>query len=261
MDSKVYEGKTRDERKRRDCLSPPTTTLWPPETESKHVSPEILPPPVTGDHIRALQGTGGGGRGGGASEDGEDEGRASTLMAGVMIFFTRWHKCLPPPYSSSYLLVALALQARHTRPIPHTHTHTHAMVRPPIKSKVVCFYWSFALTSGLSFWRLYLSASSWKFSVDKAQCFQLGENQAPGALAIFPPPPPPEPTFLPSLPLFPPHWLRDPPPLSSLAFHSPPSCRRRRRSVSAANYPHKTKVVAAVASLALGAAGPGPCQH
>lgn len=61
------------------------------------------------------------------------------------------------------------------------------MVRPPIKSKVVCFYWSFALTSGLSFWRLYLSASSWKSSVDNAQCFQLEENQTPGALAILPP--------------------------------------------------------------------------
>lgn len=72
----------------------------------------------------------------------------------------------------------------------HTHTSylTHTMVRPPIKSKVVCFYWSFALTSGLSFWRLYLSVSSWKSFVDNAQCFQLGENQTPGALAIFPPP-------------------------------------------------------------------------
>lgn len=69
------------------------------------------------------------------------------------------------------------------------------MLRPPIKSKVVCFYWSFALTSGLSFWRLYLSVSSWKSSVDNAQCFQLGENQTPGALAIFPPSPPGPPSF------------------------------------------------------------------
>lgn len=88
-------------------------------------------------------------------------------------------------------------------PAGNTHgptSHTHTMVRPPIKSKVVCFYWSFVLTSGLSFWRLYLSASSWKFSVDNAQCFQLGENQTPGVLAIFPPPPPPEPTSPPSFP-------------------------------------------------------------
>lgn len=123
-------------------------------------------------------------------------------MAPVMIFFRHRHKCPPssPPYSSFYLPVALALQAPHTCPTTHTHPHIHTMVRPPIKSKVVCFYWSFALTSGLSFWRLYLSASSWKLSVDNAQCFQLGENQTPGVLAIFPPPPPPEPTFPPSFP-------------------------------------------------------------
>lgn len=91
----------------------------------------------------------------------------------------RHERLLPPP--------------RGPCPAGNTHslylTHTHIVVRPPIKSKVVCFYWSFALTSGLSFWRLYLSVSSWKSSVDNAQCFQLGENQTPGALAILPPSP------------------------------------------------------------------------
>lgn len=114
-------------------------------------------------------------------------------MARVMIFFTHTDTNTPThPHTSSHLPVALALQATHTHTFYLTHTHT--MVRPPIKSKVVCFYWSFALTSGLSFWRLYLSVSSWKSSVDNAQCFQLGENQTPGALAIFPPSPP-KPTF------------------------------------------------------------------
>lgn len=123
-------------------------------------------------------------------------------IAGVMISFTHADTNAPThPHTSFYLPVALALQATHTFYLTHTHTHAHTMVRPPIKSKVVCFYWSFALTSGLSFWRLYLSVSSWKSSVDNAQCFQLGENQTPGALAIFPAPPAPHPPKA-HLPLF-----------------------------------------------------------
>lgn len=139
-------------------------------------------------------------------------------------------------------------------PAGNTHTlltsHT-PWLGPPIKSKVVCFYWSFALTSGLSFWRLYLSVSSWKSFVDNAQCFQLGENQTPGALAIFPPPKAHLPSSLFS------STLLDSLPFSSFPFHSPPSSRRMG-SVSSANYRHKTKVVAV---LVLGAAGPGSCQH
>lgn len=188
------------------------------------------------------------------SERGWQRWRQSQHIDGWSDDFLHTLTQMPPPTILILLPPSGPGPAGKTHASYTSHTHTHAMVRPPIKSKVVCFYWSFALTSGLSFWRLYLSASSWKFSVDNAQCFQLGENQAPGALAIFPPPPPPEPTFLPSL-----FFLRTGSAIlrHSLAFHSPPSCRRRR-SVSAANYPHKTKVVAA---LALGAAGPGPCQH
>ena len=138
------------------------------------------------------------------SSGGRDGGRARTLMARVMISFTRAdtnapthpHTSLPPPPGPGPAGNTHTHTHTHTHFLPHTHTHT--MVRPPIKSKVVCFYWSFALTSGLSFWRLYLSVSSWKSSVDNAQCFQLGENQTPGALAIFPPSPPGPP----SLPLF-----------------------------------------------------------
>ena len=175
--------------------------------------------------------------------DGKDGGRPSTLMAYSDDFrhthtHTHTHKC---PHSSSLLLPpphgpGPCRQHTHTHthllPHTHTHTHTHTMVRPPIKSKVVCFYWSFALTSGLSFWRLYLSVSSWKPSVDNAQCFQLEENQTPAALAIFPAPPhsiPTSPAHLPSLPpSFLLHSLHDPPlpysPLSlSLSSVIPPS--------------------------------------
>ncbi len=102
----------------------------------------------------------------------------------------------------------------------HTHTHTGFSLKRsttpnpfspsplwlglPIKSKVVCFYWCFALTSGLSSWRLYLSVSDWKSSVDNAQCFQLGENQTPGVLGSFHPPP--RPFLKPPHPLAPPSF-------------------------------------------------------
>lgn len=79
-------------------------------------------------------------RAGREEEEEEDGGRS--LMAGVMISFT----------NTGTLPVAPQPRRQHTHTILRlTQTHTHTMVRPPIKSKVVCFYWSFALTSGLSF--------------------------------------------------------------------------------------------------------------
>ncbi len=125
------------------------------------------------------------------------------------------------------------------------------MVRPPIKSKVVCFYWSFALTSGLSFWRLYLSVSSWKSSIDNAQCFQLGENQTPGALAIFPPTPPGPP----SLPLF--LCAR-----STILYHSPLSLSLMLSSVisPSSSSPFSFSSLSLSLSLSPGEGGLSPLQ-
>lgn len=123
MDSKVYKEKCG--MKRKGETAPPhhhhhhTLASW------DRIKTCLPWNPLSADDRRAHSTPGrnrGGGRGGEASEDGKDEDRASTLMAGAMIFFTRRHKRLPPPHSSSYLLVALALQARHTPPIPLSHT-------------------------------------------------------------------------------------------------------------------------------------------
>lgn len=93
-------------------------TLWPPETESIHVSPENPSPPLTGDPIRPPDTDRRGGR---VGEARERERMAQRCTDGWSDDFLHTDTNAPPPYSSSY---PLALQARHTCPMPHTHTHT-----------------------------------------------------------------------------------------------------------------------------------------